>query len=217
MNLYVVVEGEKTEPAVYKHWIRYVNPSLHYVDKIDQVVNNNFYIISGMGYPFYLQVIEDAIEDVNSNTNFDRLVISVDSEDLTYNDKRLEIGGHIATKRCRVPIYIIIQHFCLETWALANKSIIGRNIQNEALLGYINFYNVFDDDPEGLPPYKGMNRSQFALKYLKKAINEKSPRLTYSKNNPEIILNNTYFNKVRKRHYDSKHISSFNDFLVAFR
>jgi hypothetical protein len=52
-------------------------------------------LISGNGYPNYLNVIENAIKDVNSLGNFDSLVIAVDSEDKAYQDKYDEIKIHL--------------------------------------------------------------------------------------------------------------------------
>jgi hypothetical protein len=217
MNYYVVVEGERTEPLVYRNWIPFVNSKLRYVESIRQVSSNNFIIISGYGYPFYLEVIDGAIDDVNDSELFDRLVIAVDSEEMTFEEKLNEIENHLSKKKCKIPIRIIVQHFCIETWALGNKSIISRNIQDPTLLEYINIHNVVESDPELLPNYNDLNRSQFAFKYLKKAINEKHRNLSYSKDNVEIIANNSYFTKVRKRLYDTEHIKSFKTFLNAFR
>ncbi len=81
MNVYVVVEG-KGDRIVYRSWIPLVNPDLRSVDSISEVTRDNFYIVSGMGYPHYFEIIDNAISDVNSPGSFDRLVVSVDSEDM---------------------------------------------------------------------------------------------------------------------------------------
>ena len=95
MNIYVVVEGE-TEKRVYPSWIPLVNPSLTYVDHPSKVATNNFCIVSAMGYPFCMNLIRDAIEDVNAAGAFDRLVVLVDSEQATRDEKIAEISEHIA-------------------------------------------------------------------------------------------------------------------------
>jgi len=82
MNIYVVVEGE-TETVVYPSWIPLVNPELTHVDHPSMVVCNNFCIVSARGYPFNPEVIDAAIDDVNSIPGFDRLVIFADSEEAT--------------------------------------------------------------------------------------------------------------------------------------
>lgn len=218
MNFYIVVEGEKSEILIYKKWIKYIRPNQKCVYNLSEITNNNFIIYAGYGYPFYLDVIDAAIEDVNSHNSIDRLVIAVDSEEMTYSEKFNEINDFVKNKKCKIEIYLIIQHFCIETWALGNKVIIPRRPQNVRLRKYINFFNVISEDPELMPVYpdEKINRSQFALKYLKTAINERYRNLTYSKNNPKVLLNRNYFKRIKNRLKDTGHIASFQNFLNAF-
>jgi hypothetical protein len=218
MNIYVIVEGEIGEKKLYQSWIPLVNPDLIYVNHISLIQNNHFAIISGGGYPHYFDVIRSAIEDVNSYANIDRLVVSVDSEELSYNKKLNEISDFIFQFQLNAKIYIIIQHFCLETWALANKLIISPNTQSRKLIEYKRFYNVRLNDPELLPAYKKeeLNRSQFAEKYLRHAVNDKYRNLTYTKKNPKVLLHHKYFNRVKERFQKTGQIKSFSNFLSAF-
>jgi hypothetical protein len=156
-----------------------------------------FYLISGNGYPNYLNIIENAIEDVNNLKNFDFLIVAVDSEDKTYQEKynravrkhqfpnslgngfniktaefaailrqirqtcertgRLsnksnEIKEVIDNKLIHAESRIIIQHFCLETWALGNRIACRKNTTDVMLLEYKRVHDVRNDDPELLPP-----------------------------------------------------------------
>lgn len=219
MNIYVVVEGERTEKLVYKKWIKVLNPRLKYVNDLSQVVRNNYVIYAGFGYPFYLEVIAAAVEDVNSHGEIDRLVIAVDSDEMSYNDKYTEIESILKNKQCYAKVAIVVQHFCLETWALGNKALIKRQPQSERLKEYLKFYNVVQDDPENLPAfyYESLNRAQFAVRYLKAAVNERYRNLTYSKSNPKVLLNQKFFRRVRSRFDDTGHIASFGAFLKAFK
>jgi hypothetical protein len=218
MNYHVVVEGNVTEKTIYKVWVPFVNPNLTFVNHISLLSNNNFSIISGGGFPNYFSVIEAAIEDVNSYSNIDNLVIVVDSEDYSYDQKRKEINNFLSNFQCNAKIKIIIQHFCIETWALGNQVIIKPNPQSEKLLEYKNFFNVRSKDPELLPAYdkEELNRAQFAIKYLKYALNDKYRNLSYSKNNPKVMLNPKYFERIKQRFEQKGHLNSFNDFLLAF-
>lgn len=216
MNFYVVVEGEKGEKIVYEKWIKYVCPHLRRVDNINQVTNNNFIIFAGNGYPFYFDVITAAIGDVNANGQFDRLVVVVDSEEMSFDDKFSEISTHVNLTPCRIPVHIIVQHFCLETWALANRNVVTRNPQSPRLREYLSFFNVIDQDPELMPAFPPLNRSQFAFRYIKSVLNEKYRNLTYSKSNPKVLLNRKYFDRVCRRHRETGHIPSFSHFLTAF-
>ncbi len=218
MNIYLVVEGLVGEKLVYGYWVPLVNQSLKVVDSIEDVTDDCLYIISGGGYPNYFEVISAAIEDVTSGGLFNRLVIAIDSEEMTYEDKRTEIQSFVDGHNIQIDCRIVIQHFCLETWALGNRVIITRNPRNLRIREYRNYFDVLLNDPELLPYYQreDLTRSQFAEKYLRAILNEKYRNLSYSKRNPQALLNINYYDRVRSRYFDTGHIRSFRDFLDAF-
>lgn len=218
-NFYVVVEGRRTEPALYSAWIRYNAPDLKKIDCPRSFNKNHFYILSGSGFPNYFKVIDNAIKDVNNNELIDYLVICVDSEEKTFEEKKREIEGHIFGKIDQNKVRIIIQHFCVETWALGNRRIFKRNPQDEILREYINFFNIHDEDPENLPGYPkySFNRAQFAADYLRRVLKEQNPRLNYIKRNPEPLLHQTFYGRVVHRFNNTNHIRSFETFLNAFK
>ena len=187
-------------------------------DSLEEVQHNNLIIFSGGGYPNYLEVIEAGVEDVVDNERLDRLVIAIDSEEMPYEEKRKEIEQVVDALGKDLDYKIIVQHFCLETWALGNKVIISRNPKDIQLRQYKNHFDVLDEDPELLPDYpiENLSRSQFAARYLTKALNEKYKSLTYNKGNPKPLLHNTYFKRVKTRLETTGHIASFEDFLAAF-
>lgn len=216
MNVYVVTEG-KAEGIVYKQWIPLINPTLRLVDSLDAVSESTFYIISAKGYPNYFDTIDNAIEDCNAISQFDRLVIAVDSEEMTKQDKYNEIQAHVSQKACRVNVRIVIQHFCFETWALANRKIIPLNSSGK-LRGYKVLFDVRTRDPELLPakPDENWNRSQFAFRYLALALNSKFRTLTYTKSNPKAVIHNKYLREIQTRLDQTGHVGSFRDLLNAF-
>lgn len=216
MNIYVVTEGK--ESVVYRHWIPLLNPRLRLIDDLGDLNQDCVYIVSAEGYPGYFSIIDDAIDDINRIQRFARLVIAVDSEDMTRTDKHAEISEHVSTQQCTAQIRIVVQHFCFETWALGNRKLIQRYPSNGKLLEYKRLFDVSVNDPELLPAKRdeSLNRSQFAEKYLRTAINTRHKNMTYSKSNPQALLHEKYFPEVRNRHNDTGHINSFNDFLAAF-
>lgn len=217
MNIYLITE-DHYGPLIYSKWIKYLNPSFRFINYITEFNANNIFIRSGGGQPSYFEVICNAIEDIKCNPNIDRLVIAVDSEDMTYLEKYQEINDYVLSQNLpKEKFRIIIQHFCLETWALANQFIIPRNPTNENCIDLIKFYNVLTDDAENLPGWGELNRSQFALRYLKVILKEKSPKLNYHKNNPWILLNRKYFERIKRRYDETDHIRSFNSLLNAFK
>lgn len=218
MNIYLVVEGPVGEKRVYTHWVPLVNPNLRLVNTLGEVASNNLLIISGGGYPNYFDVIRNAIEDVAANSHIDRLVIAVDSEEMSYTEKRQEILDYVRSTGASIDYRIIVQHFCLETWALGNQVVVARRPKDQKLREYREIFDVLTNDPELLPDYAPdrLNRSQFAAHYLKKILNEKYRTLTYSKSNPIALLHEKYFDRVKNRFRNTGHIASFDDFLKAF-
>lgn len=226
--MYVLVEGEVGEKKVYREWIPLVNPNLNFAETLDDVKENNYFIIHGGGYPAYLETIENAINDIiqikdeNDKRIFDRLVIAADSEELSFEEKESEIKSHIENilkaKRIKIDYRIIIQHFCLETWCLGNRRIVGNNIQDKTLKSYIKHHDVSKNDPEDLlsPPELGITRAQFSEKYLRSLLQSKYKNLTYTKSKPSALLHEKYFEQLKSRLEDTSHIASFREFLKAF-
>ena len=97
MNIYLVVEGSG-EKKVYRKWIPWLFPEYTIVNDLDKLSNNNIYIISGRGYPSYFDIIERAAEDVYTNPTINRLVVAVDSEEMSYDQKRKEDLSEILEK-----------------------------------------------------------------------------------------------------------------------
>jgi hypothetical protein len=217
MNIYVVVEGV-VEKKVYPEWISSLYPNLTTVDLITQVVKNNVFIVSGGGYPNYYEVIKNGILDVNNDQNFDRLVIAVDSELIPINEKINEIRLFLANFVCRTQVYIIVQHFCLETWALGNRTIIRRNPTNPKLSDFLHYFDVVHEDPELLPSnhFLSLNRVEFAYAYLRAIINDRYTGLSYTKHNPKVIMQKGYIDQIVNRYRETNHLRSFNSFLEAF-
>lgn len=218
MNLYVVVEGEVGEKKVYASWIPFVNPSLQQVGNISDFDQNNFIIISGNGYPNYFDIIKSAAQDVADNENIDMLVIAVDSEELEMEERFSEIEKYVSELQLEIEYSIIVQHFCIETWALGNQLIVKRNPQSYKLKGFLNKYNVSQSDPELLPSNDelDLNRAQFAERYLRALLQEKYRNLTYTKKNPDALLCEKYYLNVKKRLETTGHVGSFKQFLDVF-
>jgi hypothetical protein len=218
MNYYVVVEGRSGEKRVYPKWISLLNPSLKEVHSVNEIGNDNYLIISGNGYPSYMKIIDNAIEDCSSYAAIDFLVVAVDAEDFTYQAKKTEILAYIGDRLPPQKVKVIVQFPCLENWALGNRVVCKRNPQDARLRKYLRAYDVRVYDPEGLPPFpdEDLNRCQFAFVYLKRILNDRHPSLTYTKSNPVVIEHEKYFEQMRKRLEETGHIVSFRDFLETF-
>ena len=217
MNVYVVVEGV-AEEKVYPFWIHLVNPALSRCWDVDGCTTDNFFLIAGMGNPQYFKRIGAAIEDVNEIETYDRLVVAVDSEAMGREEKAAQLGDFVEERHCRVETRIVVQHFCLEAWALGNCRVVRPEPENATLRSYQEFHDVRVKDPELLPdrPEEEMNRAQFAMKYLRLAVNEHFRNLSYSKGNPSVLMHPKYYEQLCLRLRETGHIVSFSSFLEAF-
>lgn len=227
MNVYVVVEGEKTEKLVYASWIPKLNSNLSQVQRMEDAQHNNFLIEAGFGFPQLLDITAAAMENIatyqpHGYSLYDRLVVVVDSEDNTLEEKRKEISDFIdnicVTCNWVIDYRIIVQHFCFEAWALGNRKLLRGNISDPTLRQYVKDYNVSISDPELLPPRptEELNRAKHAFKYLKLLFNEKFPTQGYSKSNPGPVCHDNYFQQLKSRREDVAHIESFGTLLTAF-
>ena len=69
-------------------------------------------------------------------------------------EKLLEVKGWTAKYKCRVEIKYVIQHFCIETWFLGNKTIFKNKPKDKELNDYLKIFDVRVNDPELLPENK---------------------------------------------------------------
>lgn len=218
MNIYFLVEGKVTEDIIYKSWIPQINDSYKIVSRIEDVDNNCIFLISGGGYPSYFEKIKSAQKDIIEYDIFDKLIIAVDSEDFTIDEKLKEVDEFIKGESITIDYEILVQHFCIETWFLGNRKIYSANPQNPKLKTYQSIFNVAKKDPELLPEYQTekLNRSQFASSYLSLLLKEKNKRLVYRKSNPQLMCEKTFFEQLVNRYQNTNHIRSFGKFLDLF-
>jgi hypothetical protein len=219
MRYYIVVEGKCGERKLYPHWIKHANNLLTQVFTIADVKADCYFLISGDGFPQYYNIIDNAIDDINTWNNIDFLIVAVDSEENSYIDKYNDILNYIGKRFNNAHFKINIQHTCLDTWALGNRIVFRRHPESETLRKYLSIYNVRVDDPELLPDFSSndMNRAQFAFSYLKVMLTDRYPKLVYTKSNPSVLFHPKYFEQVQKRLVETQHIKSFQSFLDAFQ
>lgn len=213
MNLFILVEGKSTEKKVYKRWFEYFKPSLEYVDSIVELTNNNFTILSGLGYPQYLKIIKNACQDIVKLKNVNYFLICVDFEQYSYDEKYIEIESVIADEglplNCKVKI--VIQNNCIESWFMGNKKINIQNAQNPELITYRDYHNVNILDPEDLMSIDHRTIGHFSYRYFQLMVREKG--LHYTKRSPGCINNLGFLNGIIERYENTGHIKSFGLFM----
>ena len=215
MKLYCITEG-KTEEIVFKHWIPFVLYEFKFREfiNIDKICDNEFTIVNGGGYYKTLSLIPGGIEDVNQYS-IDRLLIQVDADEKPVNEVIDELKSKCDAYTCTGEIFFIVCKPCFEAWCLGNKKIPKPNPIDEKAKLYHSFYNVLVEDPQLIPPFNGMNSSQFAFEYLKAILRDR--RQSYRKNDPKSVCPHFYFDQVHSRSKRTKHISTFEMFLNSLR
>ena len=137
---------------------------------------------------------------------------------MSKDEKRQEIEDYINGKVCSAEIIVLVQHFCIETWALGNQKACSANPTTHPLIAYKRYFDVRQNDPELLLPWSSLelNRAQFAYKYLRAMLSDKYIRLSYKKGKPDVLTNKGYFNQIVSRYNRTGHINSFEVFIQAF-
>ena len=216
MNLYFLLEGEKTEVQLYPAWIKFLKPQLQQVDFISQIDVNNFYIFSAGGIPSIYNHTVNAIKDINANPVFDKLVVCLDSEQMSVQDRIDELNSFIEDSGVKLnnkcDIKYIVHNICIESWFLGNRKIVKRQPQSLALRQFLTFYNVITDDPELMQMLEGYrNNADFHYHYLREILKEHG--LSYSKSRPKEVLEESFLKELLNRIEQTNHPSSFKNFI----
>lgn len=204
MNVYFLVEGT-TERKVYPKWLGYLAPHLKRVNAPCDATNNNYYLISGGGFPSILDNhLIDSVNDVNEAENYDYLVLAIDADDIAADEKEEEVrrfvsSNNIVLDSCK--LIVMPQVVCMETWFLGNRSIYARNPSSDDVLSLTKHYNIADDDPEKMRQPEGYSRSigDYHFYYLKTMLREKRITSSYRKSQPRGVTEPYYIEELRSR------------------
>jgi|JFJP01.1.fsa_nt_gi hypothetical protein len=223
MNLFFLVEGRRTESKIYPAWLSYLLPQLQRVKNYRKITQNNYYLIDGGGYPSIKERIVYYIDEINTinqspiNSNYHHFVICLDAEEITHEERKNEIETYInahEVKLQQTQLTIIVHQRCMESWFLGNRKIFTRHPQNPDLREYINFYDVYLNDPEMTGKYIFDTHADFHYHYLKALLSEKYQKLTYTKHDPGPVLEKYYLEQLQARIItDPTHLLTFQTFI----
>lgn len=215
MNLYFLVEGKRTERKVYPKWLSILAPQFTQVAYANDATDNNFYLVSGEGYPSLLHHLENAIEEANVIGHYDYLIVCLDAEECTADERKTAIVDYLTAQGIQLKrgkLIVLVQNPCFETWFLGNRKMFKRNPQDEELKKFIDFYNVQIEDPECMPAMnQEQTRAQFHHSYLKKIMAERNA--VYTKQKPDVVCDKTFLEELIFRNTETGHIASFKEFL----
>lgn len=220
MNVYMVVEGRRTEPKVYPAWLSLLKPDFKRVDSPKLMTGNSYYLFSACGIPaIYKHIVNSVkdIEEINScvkqdSERIDLLMVCMDVEEESREYVLSRIGEELAKENveCDVPIAVFEQKICMDTWFLGNRKDFKSNPQDEKLCEYIRHYNVSEDDPELMacpPGSRFETKAQFHYDYLRRMLRERG--VVYSKSSPNHVTESHYLDRLIARNLTTGHIPSF--------
>ncbi|WP_017302840.1 hypothetical protein [Spirulina subsalsa] len=217
MNLYFLVEGNSTERKIYPRWLKYLLPNLVRVKYHDQVEHNNYYLISGEGYPTLLyDGLDNAIDKIQETNRYDYLVLCVDCDEETVSERVNYIRNFIQKKDLnlgKTKLEIIVQNRCIETWLLGNRRIFdSRQPLASPLSEYVDYYDVSVADPEAMGCYTMRNHADFHGEYLKEIFRAK--QIFYTKKSPGEARERHYLEQLQNRTLTNPtHLQTFQSFL----
>ncbi|MCI5226503.1 MAG: hypothetical protein D3918_07545 [Candidatus Electrothrix sp. AX2] len=218
MNVYFLVEG-KTEKKVYPKWLAYLAPQLKRVNFPSDVLADNYYLISGGGFPSILDNhLVDSAADVNASGKFDYFVLAIDTDDVSAKEKVEEveefiIDHNVVFNDCEV--VILPQVVCMETWFLGNQRIYARNPSSAQISAFTSHYNTAQNDPEKMqqPERYSGSIGNYHFQYLKNMLREKNIR--YSKTNPQGVTEPYYIDELCGRiKLEPNCLNSLQNFLM---
>jgi len=222
MNLYFLIEGEKTEKELYLHWLNYLLPNFTKAESISKVNTFNFLMISGGGIPSIYNHTVNAVKDICSNPKFDKLIVCLDGEEIGSTRRRNQLLDYLIKEKVALPqscqLEIVVQDVCIETWFLGISSLIKQNPTNTNLVTYMRHYNVKNQDPELLPNLNNSSvfntKAQFHVDYFKAILKEHNdPKLVYSKRNPSVVLEHDFITELQKRTTSTNHLGNLKRFF----
>jgi len=216
MNLYFLVEG-KTEAKLYPQWLKYLIPKLSRISTPDEVARNNYFLISGGGYPHLLHHhLANSIEDINTIGRYDYLILCLDAEEQTVRNKLEEVNqfmhqSGLTLDHCQFKV--IIQNRCIETWLLGNRRAYPTHPTTADFIKCAKFYNVGLNDPELMGISQNFRtHAQFHCHYLKTMLLEQG--IHYNKAHCPEVAEPDYLNHLIKRiSEETYHLRTFRSFI----
>lgn len=220
MNLYFLVEG-MTEKRVYPLWIRARIPQLTEVKRADQVVHNQFYCFSSGGFPSILQDIAPAVEEIHDIGRYDYLVIVLDADELTREERMQEVQEVFKRQHLtlgQVKLQVTIQNRCFETWCMGNRAFYRQIDQTyKAWKPCQSFYDCHTRDPEQMTRDPNHGRchtiSQYHAHYLKQLFAANQVPYTKGRRAGGIVGTADYLKQLYQRVHETKHQYSLGNFL----
>mgnify|MGYP001852670711 CR=1 FL=1 len=220
MNLYFLLEDEKSFLKVLPCWLEYMNFGYSRVADIQEIQSNNYILQSGQGVTqLVTKVLFDTIDTILLNPGkIDKLVIILDAEELESAERKRKVNEQISThyqeQQFDFEIVILVCNRCFETWLLGCKGLYPEEkVEKESFFyQYYSHYNIEENDPEKMVVPQGIDETiaKYHFHYLHELLRYK--KIRYSKSKPNNVATQTYFNGIVDRIYATEHLKTFEDF-----
>ncbi|MCP4003850.1 MAG: hypothetical protein GY725_06605 [bacterium] len=224
MKLYFLLEGQRTEPRLYRRWLEHALPDLHRVWDASELTDGSFVLESAGGYPGILDRIQDSVEGViSAGVRLDQFFVCLDADEESYHERYARASRFLQAQSPPFPFTVIVQHCCIETWLLGDRSLLRPPPKTEELRALRAHYDVRRDDPEAMPAPEGYaTRAQFHYDYLKAVVRDRNVGRTreifrYSKRHVGYFGQPSHFRALVERRNDTGHLESFGHLLTAWR
>lgn len=220
MNLYFLLEDEKSLLKTLPLWFEHLNFKYCRVADIQEVRENNYILQSGQGVTqLVTRALFDTIDTIRLNPGkIDMLVVILDAEELDADVRKQEVNEQI-NKYCEggkidFDIEVLVCNRCFETWLLGCCGLYPMecpDTQSDFYKYYIH-YNVEEYDPEKMKTPEGEKdtTAKYHFHYLHELLRYR--RIRYSKNNTKNVATEKYFKGIVERVEKTEHLSSFKTF-----
>ncbi len=219
MNLYFLLEDEKSFLKVLPLWFEYVQLGYTRVADIHDVKENNYVLQSGQGVTqLVTKVLFDTIDTICQNPGkIDKLIVILDTEELEPDERRQQVYGKIQERygeqEFEFDIIVLVCNHCFETWLLGYRGLYPKEIdESDDFFEYYKNYNIEEEDPENMLPPDSVNETiaKYHFHYLHELLRHN--KIRYSKNQPKNIATKKYFDNIVERTDATRHLGSFKDF-----
>lgn len=216
MKHYYLLEGDRTEKQLYRAWIQHAFPGATEIVRIEERLEDSFFLFSGGGWPQLVQRIQNCRRDIETAGDFTHFFICLDCEEEDPGERRGLLLDVVEGLQFPCPVTIVVARRCIETWLLGHRRFMKRHPAGEDLRQYKAYYDVSILDPERMPEHPDFPvQAAFHFVYFRAMCEERGR--SYTKARPNVAKAKAFCAALVDRWQATGHISSFGELIAAWR